>query len=293
MKALRTEMSSLLQTYIGVVERDEPYFKSPFHYHPELELVYVKQGQGKRIIGDKLDTFSQGDMVLIGSNLPHVWLNDQSYYHGLNDLKAQALVVYFNKELFSKNFYELRESNQINDLFERASRGIKISGTTKTKIASKMEKLAQKKNLDKVICLLELINIMATSKDIEYITKEGYTGTTVRSKTDRLSEVYKYITTNYHSDISLDEISKVANISANSFCRLFKKRTNRHFIEYLNEVRISNACKFLLETNLNVSEIAFQCGYKTLSNFNKIFKKTISFSPNEYRQNCNNINLCN
>src|SRR5665647_56280 len=112
MKALRTEMSSLLQTYIGVVERDEPYFKSPFHYHPELELVYVKQGQGKRIIGDKLDTFSQGDMVFIGSNLPHVWLNDESYYKGLNDLKAQALVVYFNKELFSKNFYELRESNQ-------------------------------------------------------------------------------------------------------------------------------------------------------------------------------------
>ena len=103
-------------------------------------------------------------------------------------------------------------------------------------------------------------------------------------KTDRLSEVYKYITTNYYNDISLDEISKIANISANSFCRLFKQRTNRHFIEYLNEVRISNACKYLQETNLNVSEIAFQCGYKTLSNFNKIFKKTTCLSPNEYRQ---------
>ena len=284
MKALQIEMSSLLNTYIGVVERDEPYFKSPFHYHPELELVYVKQSHGKRIIGDKLDTFTDGDMVFIGSNLPHVWLNDEIYYKGFTYLKAQALVVYFNKELFSKTFYELKESNQINDLFNRASRGIKINGGTKSKIGGKMEKLAKKKGLDRIICLLELLNIIATSKEIEYITNESYTGTTLNSKTDRLSDVYKYITTNYYNDISLDEIAKIANISANSFCRLFKQRTNRHFIQYLNEVRISNACKFLLETNLNVSEIAFQCGYKTLSNFNKIFKKSTGLSPNQYRQ---------
>jgi YesN/AraC family two-component response regulator len=284
MKALQIEMSSLLNTYIGVVERNEPYFKSPFHYHPELELVYVKQSHGKRIIGDKLDTFTDGDMVFIGSNLPHVWLNDELYYKGFTYLKAEALVVYFNKELFSKTFYELKESNQINDLFNRASRGIKINGNTKDKIVCKMEKLANKKGLDRIICLLELLNIIATSKEIEYITNEGYAGTTLNTKTDRLSDVYKYITTNYYNDISLDEISKVANISANSFCRLFKQRTNRHFIQYLNEVRISNACKFLLETNLNVSEIAFQCGYKTLSNFNKIFKKSTGLSPNQYRQ---------
>jgi YesN/AraC family two-component response regulator len=284
MKALQMEMSSLLNTYIGVVERNEPYFKSPFHYHPELELVYIKQSHGKRIIGDKLDTFKDGDMVFIGSNLPHVWLNDELYYKGFTYLEAKALVVYFNKELFSKNFYELKESNQINDLFNRASRGIKITGNTKTKIAGKMEKLAKKKDLDRIICLLELLNIIATSKEIEYITNESYTGTALNAKTDRLSDVYKYITSNYYNDISLDEISKIANISANSFCRLFKQRTNRHFIQYLNEVRISNACKFLLETNLNVSEIAFQCGYKTLSNFNKIFKKSTGLSPNQYRQ---------
>ena len=284
MKAFQTEVPHLLNTYIEVVERIEPYFKSSFHYHPELELVYIKQSHGKRIIGDKLDTFKEGDMVFIGSNLPHVWLNDDLYRNGSAYLEAKALVVYFNKELFSKDFYELKESNKINDLFSRASRGIKINGSAKNKIAGKMEKLAKKKDLDRIICLLELLNIIANSKDIEYINNEGYAGSTFHSKTDRLSHVYKYITTNYYNDISLDEISKIANISANSFCRLFKQRTNRHFIEYLNEVRISNACKFLLETNLNVSEIAFQCGYKTLSNFNKIFKKTTSLSPNGYRQ---------
>ncbi|QEC67312.1 helix-turn-helix domain-containing protein [Panacibacter ginsenosidivorans] len=284
MKALQTEISNLLHSYIAVVERNEPYFKSPYHYHPELELVYVKESHGKRIIGDKLDTFTDGDMVFMGSNLPHVWLNDEIYYKGFTYLHAQSIVVYFNKEVFSKNFYELKESSKINDLFNRASRGIRIMGETQKKIAIKMEKLVKKKDFDRIICLMELLNILATSKDIEYITNEGYTGTTLQTKTDRLSDVYKYITTNYYNDISLDEISKIANLSPTAFCRLFKQRTNRHFVEYLNEVRISNACKFLLETNLNVSEIAFQCGYKTLSNFNKIFKKTTALSPKEYRQ---------
>ena len=284
MKALQTEISNLLHSYIAVVERHEPYFKSPFHYHPELELVYVKESHGKRIIGDKLDTFTDGDMVFMGSNLPHIWLNDEIYYKGFTYLHAQSIVVYFNKEVFSKNFYELKESSKINDLFSRASRGIRVLGETQKKIAIKMEKLVKKKDFDRIICLMELLNILATSKDIEYITNEGYTGTTLQTKTDRLSDVYKYITTNYYNDISLDEISKIANLSPTAFCRLFKQRTNRHFVEYLNEVRISNACKFLLETNLNVSEIAFQCGYKTLSNFNKIFKKTTALSPKEYRQ---------
>ena len=128
MKALQTEITNLLHSYIAVVERNEPYFNSPFHFHPELELVYVKESNGKRIIGDKLDTFTDGDMVFIGSNLPHVWLNEEIYYKGFTYLQARSIVVYFNKEVFSKNFYELKESSKINDLFIRASRGIKVIG---------------------------------------------------------------------------------------------------------------------------------------------------------------------
>lgn len=284
MKALQTEIKNTIHSHIAVIERLEPYFKSPFHYHPELELVYVKEGNGKRIIGDKLDTFTDGDMVFIGSNLPHVWLSDERYYKGFPHLQVRSAVIYFSKEIFSQNFYELRESAKINDLFTRAARGIQINGNTKKKIAEKLEKLKRKKDFERIIGLLEILNVIATSNEVDYITHEGYNSSYLQSKSDRLAEVYKYITANYHNDISLEDISKIANLSPTAFCRLFKQRTNRHFVEYLNEVRISNACKFLLETNLNVSEIAFQCGYKTLSNFNKIFKKTTGISPKEYRQ---------
>ena len=283
MKALQTEITNTLHSYIAVIERDEPYSKAPFHYHPELELVFIKEGYGKRIIGDKLDYFSAGDMIFLGANLPHVWLNDEIFYKGFANLRAKAIVVYFNKEVFSKNFYELKESNKINELFSKASRGIKIVGKTQKQVADKIQKLTKKVDFDRIIGLMEILNIISTSKDVEFITTEGYSGNMLQSKSDRLTEVYKHINTNYHNDISLEDISRIANLTPTAFCRLFKQRTNRHFVEYLNEVRISNACRFLLETNLNVSEIAFQCGYKTLSNFNKIFKKTTSLSPKEYR----------
>ncbi|NNV55680.1 AraC family transcriptional regulator [Limnovirga soli] len=284
MKALKTEITHLVQSYVAVIERDEPHFKAPFHYHPELELVYVKEGNGKRIIGDKIDSFEEGDMVFVGANLPHVWLNDELYYKGFPHLNAKAIVLYFNKEVFSNNFYALNESTKINDLFNRAGRGLKINGKTREKIADKLEKLTKKKDLDRLIGLMEVMNIMAVSKDIECITSETYSCTSLHSKNDRLADVYKYITTHYNKNISLDEIAKIANLTPNAFCRLFKQRTNKHFVEYLNEVRISQACKFLLEMNFNISEIAFQCGYKTLSNFNKIFKKTTGLSPKEYRK---------
>ncbi|MBS1915140.1 MAG: AraC family transcriptional regulator [Bacteroidetes bacterium] len=285
MKALRTEITDALHSYIAVIERNEPYFKSPFHFHPELELVYVKEGYGTRIIGDRLDSFADGDMVFLGSNLPHVWLNDEIFYKGFTHLKASSIVIYFNKEVFSKGFYELKESSKITDLFMRAERGIRIIGKSKQLIAKKMEAITRKKDFEKIIELLEILHIISTSKEIEYIAHEGYSGgSLLQSKPDRLSEVYHYVAANYNKDISLNEISKIANLTPQAFCRLFKQRNNRHFVEYLNEVRISNTCKYLLETNLNISEIAFHCGYKTLSNFNKFFKKTTGLSPKQYRE---------
>lgn len=284
MKALQTEITHSVNSYIAVIERDEPYFKAPFHYHPEMELVYIKEGYGKRIIGDKLESFVAGDMVFIGSNLPHVWLNNETFYKGFTYLKAKAIVVYFNKGLFSQNFYEQKENGRLTELFEQASRGLKIAGKSRQLIAEKMEKLVRKKGVDRLIGILEILKILSSSKEVEFIVHEGYDGHTLRTKTDRLADVYRYIINNYYKDISLEEISGIANLTPTAFCRLFKQRTSRHFTEYLNEVRISNACKFLQETSLNISEIAFQCGYKTLSNFNKSFKKTTGLSPKEYRK---------
>lgn len=289
MKPLSAEISRTIHSSVAIVEYDEPYFKAPYHFHPEIELVYVKEGFGRRIIGEKLDQFYPGDLVLLGSNLPHVWLNDPIFYKGFTNHRAHSLVIYFNKDIFSNDFYQMRESLQLNDLFSRALRGIKISGKTQMVVIEKMNSLSSKKGFLLIISVLELLHIISTSKEVEYVTHSPHNERVSKQNKDRLHEIYNYIIQNFNKEICLDDIAAQANMTPSAFCRYFKKRTNKNFIEYLNEVRISNACKYLLESSMNISEIAFYCGYKTVSNFNKIFKKTMSLSPKVYREKTNRM----
>ena len=284
MRAVHTQISNSLHTHIAVIEKKEPFFNYPFHFHNELELVYIKEGFGKRIIGDKLETFHAGDIVFVGSNLPHVWLSDDEFYKESSYLHAHSIVAYFNKEVFSKDFYDLKESNKIKLLLKRAGRGIKVTGKTNVVLSRKMEELNHKKDFEKIIGLIEILHILSLSSDVEYIVHEGYEGAVVSNRADRLTEVFNYVTANFNQDITLENIAQVAHLTPPAFCRLFKQKTARSFIDYLNEVRISNACKLLMETAFNISEIAFLSGYKTLSNFNKIFKKSTGISPKAYRE---------
>lgn len=284
MKAHYTEIYNEVQPEICVIEKNEPYYNSPFHYHPEFELAFVREGFGKRIIADKIESFYAGDLVFLGPNLPHVWQNDDIFHKGFANFRSKFMVVHFKKELFSEAVLQLQESNKLNELFLRSARGIKIIGKTQEVVTEKMSRLNSKKGLERIIGLLEILHIISVSKETEFISYKGYSGMLAQNKIDRLAEVYNYVSENFNKEISLDDVAKMTNLTPPAFCRLFKKRTNRHFISYLNDVRISKACKQLLETDLNISEIAFFCGYKTVSNFNKIFKKNIGVAPKAYRE---------
>lgn len=288
MKIEKTKITSHLNSYISVVSREESFFQSPFHSHPELELVYIKESYGKRIVGNSVEQFTAGDMVFLGSDIPHVWLNDEIHYKGINTLKAKAIVVYFNKEIFGPVFYELKETQKINSLFNQAARGLSITGKTNELVAKKLEKLVHKKNFEVIIGLFEILSILSESSEISFINNESYIPANNQIKNDRLSDVFEYVKTNFQQDISLDEISKIANLTPTSFCRMFKSKTKKNFVEYLNEIRVSNACKYLIETDMGMSEIAYECGYKTASNFNKLFKKLTGTTPKEYRKKAEN-----
>lgn len=285
MKIEKTEISPHLNSSISVLKRDEPFFQAPFHSHPELELVYIIESHGKRIVGNSVEPFEDGDMVFLGANIPHVWLNDEMYYQGIQSLKAKSIVVYFNKDIFGPLFYELKETTTISRLFASAVRGLRITGKTNTAIAQKLKTLSKKKDFDVIVGLFEILSILSASDELSFINNEAYTPIEDSSKTDRLSVVYKYVKEHYAKDITLASISQLAHLTPPSFCRLFKARTKKHFVEYLSEVRIANACKFLMETDKSVSEIAYACGYKTVSNFNKLFKKITGLTPQAYKKN--------
>lgn len=285
MKIVKTNIASYTNTSLSVFSREESFFQSPFHSHPEFELVYILESHGKRIIGNAVESFESGDMVFLGDDIPHVWLNDEIFYKGINSLKAKAIVIYFSRDLFGDSFYELPEAQDVKKFFSQAIKGVSITGQTNALISKKMEKLLKKKGFEVVMGLIEILFLLSKSKDLRYINDNSYISTNDDNKNDRLAEVFQYVKSNYKEEISLDEIAKIANLTPTSFCRMFKSKTKKPFVEYLNEIRVSNACKYLIETDLGISEIAYECGYKTASNFNKLFKKLIGTTPKEYRKN--------
>jgi AraC-like DNA-binding protein len=288
MKIEKTKITSYQNSSISVISREDSFFQSPFHSHPELELVYIKESFGKRIVGNSVTQFVPGDIVFLGSDLPHVWLNDEIYYQGISTLKAKAIVVYFSKDIFGPTFYEQKETQKITNLFSQAEKGLAITGKTNEKIARKLEKLTNKQNFEIIVGLFEILSILSESKEIDFINNDVYLPINNESKSDRLSDVFEYVKENYKEEISLIEIAKIANLTPTSFCRMFKLKTKKSFVEYLNAIRVSNACKLLLETDKGISEIAYECGYKTASNFNQLFKKLTGTTPGEYRKKAEN-----
>jgi len=280
MRIIRTEISFLNNSRLSVIERDEDSFNPAFHFHPELELVLIKEGYGRRIIGNRIDPFEKGDMVFIGSNLPHIWLNDDTS----GGHRARSVVVHFRKESFGQEFYQLKECKELANFLNLASRGIQVTGATRDKVSRKLDVLVTLRGFRRILLLLEILHILSTSSDTHCITGDTYNADNKEETVDRLSEIYKYVQNNFHKDISLADISGVAGLTPQSFCRWFKKRANKHFFDYLNEVRVSKACEMLIDSGAPVSEIAYYCGYNTISNFNKIFKESTGLTPGQFRE---------
>lgn len=279
MRIIRTEISFLHNSSLSVIDRDEDSFNPAFHFHPELELVLIKEGYGRRIIGNRVAPFEKGDLVFIGPNLPHIWLNDDTG----GDRRARSIAVHFRKEVFGQEFYELKETRELARFFDLASRGIQVTGATRDKVSRKLDILVTLRGFRRILLLLEILHILSTSSDTHCITGDTYNPDIKEETADRLSEIYKYVQNNFHKDISLGDIAGITGLTPQSFCRFFKKRVNKHFFEYLNEVRISKACEMLIGSGAPVSEIAYDCGYNTISNFNKIFKESTGLTPGQFR----------
>lgn len=230
MKGLPTEISPGINNFFSLTEKEDDFFKVPFHYHPELELVFILESFGKRIIGDNTGTFNEGDLVFIGSNLPHAWVSDEIFQRRNPTLRPKAIVLYFNKDIFSQGFYEMKEAVKINELFKAAEKGICVNGKTKAVIEIKLKSLLHKEDFEKIIGLFEVLHILSQSDDMSFVVSDGYASQLKHTKTDRLAEVYKYIEQNFKDNISLSTIAAISNLAPQSFCRVFKKRTGKSFV---------------------------------------------------------------
>lgn len=261
-----------------------PFFDRFWHFHPEYQLVVILKGTGTRYIGDHIKAFKAGDMVMTGPNLPHVWRSDNSYFDSSNELETHLIVVYFPENFLGNDIFEKEEFADIARLMKQSIRGVEVNGKSNREVTEMMRKLIKLTGTSQLILLLEILNYLSHSKDTRQITNAEYINLNKESEKDRLGEVYEYAMKNYKEKIKLEEVANLANLSVSAFSRFFKSRANKSFSDFISDVRISHACKLLHEKDINISEVCYESGFNTLSNFNKQFKDRMGKTPLIYRK---------
>ena len=252
--------------------------KASWHFHPELELVYVNKGQGKRHIGNHLSYFNSSQLLLIGPNLPHNGFTDRLTTNGFETL------IQFKEDFLGKDFFEIPEMKKIKELFERSKKGILFGSETKIKVGDKIENLVEKEGFKKLLVFLEILNILSKTSDYTILNVDGYAVETELQDSSKLDRIYTYINTNFKDHISLDQIANVANMTVPAFCRYFKKVTGKTFTKLVNEYRVVHATKLLSESMMSITDISFECGFNNFSHFNKIFKEITGKNASGYRK---------
>lgn len=284
MKAILVREQKNLNTSINFDDGEYDYFYNPWHFHPDFELTLIIKSFGQRQIGDSIENFGPGDVVLVGSNLPHVWKNDEIFFNEKTDMKAQAIVVKFLPDFAGPDFLNRPEMAPISRLlFELAPFGIKILGNLKKQVTDIMQNLLNMDESDRFIWLLMVLNMISKSDEYQLLASLSYRNEKTEN-THRINHVLDYIMEHYQEELSLRIIAEQISMNRNAFCRFFKKATRKSPFTVINNVRIGKACQLLKETDMNVLQICFACGFNNISSFNKAFKKYKATNPLNYRK---------
>ena len=271
-------------TYSFLVRRDRgEYMINNWHYHPEIELLFIKKSAGSWLIGDHIGYYKTGDVVMIGANLPHTFRHEEMYT--TDEANAgEAICVKFLPEIFGSVFLDLPEAKQIKELLIKCSCGIKLTGKIKDRVAATMEKMISLTAGKKLICLLSMLEEIAETKNHQLLSSKGFMQLPGDRDRDRIKLVFDFTFAQYHEKITIDAVADRLNMTPQSFCRFFKSRTKKTYIQFLMEVRIGSACRLLIEDEKTVAEICYECGYNNISHFNRQFKYTTGKKPLEYKR---------
>lgn len=274
----QTEIFQLLNVH-------ESFFFPSWHFHPECEIMLVLEGTGIRFVGDSIERFQPGDLVFLGSEIPHFYRSDEEYYQKDTNLISQAIVLYFQGDFLGEAFWNLNNITFLKKLMTNSKRGIRFRGKARDEIIKNMKDLDnQVDDLSKVINLLTVLKTMSSAKEYDLLSSVGFTQSADENDYERINEVYQFIIKNYKDNPTLEQVATIANMSITAFCRYFKSHTNKTYTEFLNEIKIGNACKLLIDNKLTISSICFEIGFNNFTHFNKQFKKIMCLTPREYQQ---------
>ncbi len=255
-------------------------FDSPLHYHQEYELNLIVGAKGaKRIIGGHTDIIDDLELVLIGPNLYHAW-----FAHQCQNEQITEVTVQFHKDLFDEKLLNRNQLNLLKSMFERSQQGILFGPDTSTALKARLLSLDKKTGFASVLELLAILHELSLSVGMRALADPGVNNETFYYNSKRIEKVFEYMNTNYNKQVTLAEVSKIANMPEASFSRFIKKRTGKTFIDSLNEIRLGHASRMLIDTHHTIADIAYKCGFNNISNFNRIFKRKKFCIPKEFRE---------
>lgn len=294
-QALRKDLEPIAASFT-VRQLTEPHFDPNWHFHPHYQLFLVEAGTGTRFIGDSIRPFGPGDFVFLGPNLPHLWRSDQVYFTKQPDLTTRGIVVYFAEDFVGTEFFTRPEMGPLRQLLNSARRGLTWTGPTCDRAAAQLRTLVgQPADFTRLLTLLGLLNQLTQAADTHVLTSPGYVNTLSPAGTDgpaaseqrsrayrRMQLVHDYVLNHFSDELHLDTIADLVGMTAPAFCRYFKARANKTFSTFVSEVRVGHACKLLTNGNLSITQISYESGFRTLSNFNRQFKDITGQTPSQY-----------
>ncbi|MCU0324767.1 MAG: AraC family transcriptional regulator [Spirosomaceae bacterium] len=250
------------------------YFDAPLHFHPEYELTYIINGYGKRFVGDSVEEFSSGDLVLLGSNIPHFWCCDKDFYED-DKLKAEAIVIQFSVDFVEKIIGNIPEFKGVYGLLKKSNLGLKFANNES--ITNTLYQISESRNI------IQFLDFLTVLSQVEHGILASQTSKPDTNENERMRRILDFTLNHFTEEISVEKVAEIAHLSVPSFCRYFKQRTRKTYIDYLNELRIAHARRLLMTTDFSISQVGLECGFQNLSNFHRVFKKLVGETPLRFR----------
>lgn len=289
MKPVHLKVPAYSKFYIDARKEQVSYFGNPWHFHDELEITFVIKSEGTKFIGDHISAFKPGEIILLGSRLPHYWRNDKIYYENCQEKNAEAIIIRFNHNYAGTDFLKIPPMKPVLDLLNNAKRGIAIYHDH-ADLQQKLFNFLQLTEAQKIIGLTEILLSIATQNEFNYLCSIGYAHQYKSNDIEKIDRVYNYVLSNFKDEIMVSDIAHNCNMNTAAFCRYFKKKTGKTFKDFLNEIRIGNAAGLILKGDLSMAEVAFESGFNNPSYFNRLFKRINGVTPKAYQLKYTNPN---
>jgi AraC-like DNA-binding protein len=256
------------------------HFYDQLHQHSEIQIMLIEEGEGTLIAGDYVGRFAPNDLFVLGSGQPHVFRSDKSYFQLNTKLKSKAISIYFNENYLGNSFWQLEEMKGVRKFVGKTSRGLQMYGKPKDALVKIIHELKNASGVHKLVLFLSLLKKLTESKGKSLAVSPS--GDFKSEEGKRMNAIFQFTFRESHRKIYLEEVAEVANLSVEAFCRYFKMHTQKTYTSFLNEVRVSNACRLLINKDLTVQDVCYQSGFNNVSNFNRIFKRVIGKQPSKY-----------